>query len=134
MIPALLALASAATPAAIKAAATPPAVASAGSLLSAVLALMLVVGLILGLAWLLRRMPGNAFNGSQGLRPIASLAVGTKERLMVVEVGGEQLLIGIAAGGIQLLHKLPQPLPEAAATVNFSELLAKRLRRPGKAA
>lgn len=138
MVAALTLIGVSASSAAIKtSAATPavvPAVATAGSLLSAILALALVLGLILGLAWLLRRMPGNAFNGSPGLRPIASMAVGAKERLIVVEVGGEQLLLGVTAAGISVLHKLPQPLPSNAAPINFSELLSKRLGRPEKAA
>lgn len=95
---------------------------------SAFVALLLVVGLILGLSWLLKRLPGNTFNGVRGLRPVASLAVGAKERLVVVEVGGEQLLIGVSPAGIQLLRTLPQPLPESSgSTVDFSALLGKHL-------
>lgn len=131
-LPALVALASSAVQSAAPLAArtvpvTPAAATSASSLISALLALMLVIALILGLAWLLRRMPGNAFNGSAGLRPVASLAVGAKERLLVVDVGGEQLLLGITAGGISLLHTLPRPLPEPSGGANFASFLGKHL-------
>ncbi len=101
---------------------------------SAFFGLVLVLGLILALAWLLKRMPGTGL----GLRPndqlrlVTSLSVGGKEKLAVVEVGGQQLLVGICAGGISVLHTLEQPLPAPVAPTlpNFSELLAKRLR-PG---
>ncbi|WP_454832975.1 flagellar biosynthetic protein FliO [Pseudoxanthomonas wuyuanensis] len=99
----------------------------------AFVALILVLGLILGLAWLLKRMPGTGLGLRQNdqLRVVTMLAVGGKERLMVIEVGGEQLLIGVAAGGINTLHRLPEPLPTLPAPQlpNFAELLAKRLRK-----
>jgi flagellar protein FliO/FliZ len=60
------------------------------------------------------------------------LSGGAKDRVIVIEVNGEQLLIGVSAGGINKLHQLaePLPLPPAAPPLpNFAELLAKRLRK-----
>ena len=56
---------------------------------------------------------------------------------MLVQVGGEQLLLGIGAGGVRTLHVLPQPLPEAPSPQlpslktlpDFKQLLAQRLRK-----
>lgn len=107
---------------------------AAPSIGGTVLALLLVLGLILAMAWLLRRMPGNRFAGNAALRPVASLALGARERLMVVEVGGEQLLLGITASSIQLLHKLETPLTGDSATSGFADLLARRLRGRERAA
>lgn len=99
----------------------------------ALVGLILVLGLILGLAWLLKRMPGSGLGLRQSdqLRVVTSLSVGSKERLLVVEVGGQQLLLGVTAGGIHNLHALPHPLAPVAAPPlpNFAELLAKRLRK-----
>ncbi|WP_411834812.1 flagellar biosynthetic protein FliO [Pseudoxanthomonas mexicana] len=99
----------------------------------ALVGLLLVLALIFGLAWLLKRMPGGGLGlrASEQLRVVSVLAVGGKERVAVIEVGGEQLLIGVAAGGVSLLHRLPEPLPAAPAPQlpNFAELLAKRLRK-----
>lgn len=99
----------------------------------ALVGLLLVLGLIFGLAWLLKRMPGMnmGVRPSDQLRIVSMLSVGTKERVMVIEVGKEQLLIGVTAGGISALHTLPEPLPPAPvpAMPNFAELLAKRLRK-----
>lgn len=112
--------------------ATPPAPpASAGSLGGAVLALVLVVGLILGLAWLARRIPGLGGTGAghPGLRIVGALALGPRDRLVVVDVGGTQLLLGVGAGGTRTLHTLDQPLPDtpARATPAFAQLLAQHL-------
>lgn len=106
-------------------------------LLGAVFALLLVLGLIIGLAWLLKRMPGSGFRPADGLRVVASLTVGTKERVVVVDVNGEQLLLGVSAGGISMLHTLPEPLPPAAAPTlpnfknipDFAQLLSQKLRK-----
>ncbi|WDS38054.1 flagellar biosynthetic protein FliO [Pseudoxanthomonas sp.] len=107
------------------------------SLLGAVFALLLVLGLIIGLAWLLKRMPGSGFRPAQGLRVVASLAVGSKERVVVIEVNGEQLLLGVSAGGIAMLHALPESLPETPPArlpdlkqlPDFAQMLKQKLRR-----
>lgn len=107
--------------------ASPPgAVASVGGTL---FALALVLGLIFGLAWLARRMPGlSGLRGGNGLRVVAALPLGTRERLVVVEVGDTQLLLGTGAGGTRLLHTLDTPLPAVAPvqTASFAQLLAKQ--------
>ena len=95
-----------------------------------VLGLLLVLGLIFGLAWLARRMPGmTGLRGNAGLRVVRSLALGTRERLVVVEVGGTQLLLGTGAGGTRLLHTLETPLVDDAPAqpTPFAQLLAQRL-------
>ena len=111
---------------------TPPSLMSA--LASSLLALVLVVALILAMAWLLRRLPGHGMASGAGLRLVTSLNVGVKERVLVIDVGGEHLLIGVASGAVELLYKLPQPLPEPTVTATFPTLLMKRLRAPGKTA
>ena len=103
---------------------------AAGTVGGTLFALALVLGLIFALAWLARRMPGLAgMRGGSGLRVVASLALGTRERLVVVEVGQTQLLLGTGAAGTRLLHTLETPLPvepppQAPA---FAQLLAQRL-------
>src|SRR5690606_32643121 len=91
------------------AAPAPQSPASVGSLGGAVFALVLVVGLILGLAWLVRRMPGLGGGAANpALRIVGSLALGPRDRLVVVEVGQTQLLLGVGAGGTRTLHTLDQ--------------------------
>jgi flagellar protein FliO/FliZ len=129
---ATFAVIAAAAPAATRAAAP-----AAPGLFGAFMALLLVLGLILGLAWLLRRLPGAGFRPSEGLRVVASLQLGAKERAVVVEVGGQQLLLGVTPAGISRLHELPQPLPPVEAPKlpnlkdlpNFAQLLSQRLRK-----
>ncbi|WP_414493531.1 flagellar biosynthetic protein FliO [Stenotrophomonas maltophilia] len=111
--------------------------AAAPSLFGAVLALLAVLALVIGLGWLLKRMPGSGFRPAEGMKLVASLSVGAKERVVVVEVNGQQLLLGVTAGGINTLHTLPEPLPPPASVrvpdfknlPNFAQLLQQRLRK-----
>lgn len=100
---------------------------AAGALGGTVFALALVVGLIFGLAWIARRMPGVASQRNAALRVVASLALGPRERVVVVDVGGTQLLLGVGAGGTRALHTLTSPLPVdvPAQTAPFAQLLAQ---------
>lgn len=111
--------------------------AAAPGMFGAVMALLAVLALIVGLGWLLKRMPGSGFRPAEGMRVVASLNVGAKERVVVVEVNGTQLLLGVTAGGINTLHALPEPLPtpppprlpDFKHLPNFSQLLQQRLRK-----
>lgn len=112
-------------------AAAPQSPASVGTLGGAVFALVLVVALILVLSWLAKRMPGmgGGAGAHPSLRIVGALALGPRDRLVVVEVGETQLLLGVGAGGTRTLHTLDQPLPAAAAksTPAFAQLLARHL-------
>jgi len=81
----------------------------------AVFALILVVSLILALGWLAKRMPGfgRASGGGNALRIVGSLTLGPRDRVVVVDVGGTQLLLGVGQNGMTTLHTLTEPLPVA---------------------
>ncbi|MCG9717339.1 flagellar biosynthetic protein FliO [Vibrio alginolyticus] len=92
--------------------------------------LVLVIGVILLLAWLLKRMQVPAMGQQKGLRIVSQLPVGTKERIAVVQVGEEQFLVGITSQSIQTLAKLDKPLKEEELATNafatqFSQLIKK---------
>ena len=87
-----------------------------------------MVGLILGLAWLAKRMPGmGAAAGNRNLKLVGSLSIGPRERVVVVDVGGTQLLLSTGPGGTRTLHTLEQPLPEqeAGPPSPFAQVLAQ---------
>jgi len=101
------------------AAATPfaaPAPAAAGPAASGALrvplALLLVIALVLGAAWVLKRITGAAAGGSQRLQLLAQLSLGTRERAVLVRAGGKDLLIGVASGSVRTLHVFDAPVGE----------------------
>jgi len=63
------------------------------------------------------------------LRRIATLTVGTRERVLIVEAGDQWLVLGVTAHNIQTLHTLPKgELPEPPAMRlpgGFAALLKK---------
>ncbi|HIJ21882.1 MAG: flagellar biosynthetic protein FliO [Gammaproteobacteria bacterium] len=73
--------------------------------------LLLVVLLIIGIAWVLRRSGrfGIALGGQ--LRAVGGLSLGGRDRILLVDAGGTHLLLGISpGGGIQTLYVFPEPL------------------------
>ncbi|UVL47645.1 flagellar biosynthetic protein FliO [Pseudomonas moraviensis] len=120
-------------------AATAPMVNSgvAGQLTQLVFGLLLVLGLIFFLAWLLRRVQqaGPAGKG-QVIELIGSRALGPRDRLMLVQVGNEQILLGLSPGTITALHVLKEPVevPSASekATPEFAQHLLKILGKDQK--
>ncbi|MCF7202760.1 flagellar biosynthetic protein FliO [Pseudomonas oligotrophica] len=99
------------------------------------LGLLLVIGLIFLLAWLLRRVQHLNPRGPQAIKLVSSQALGPRERLVLVQVGGEQVLIGLSAGRITPLHVLKEPvlLPDAEpANPEFAQRLMDLLGKDHK--
>lgn len=82
----------------------------AGQLGQMLLGLLLVIGLIFLLAWLLRRVQQLAPRGGQVIRLLATQPLGPRDRLVLVQVGSEQILLGLSAGRITPLHVLKEPV------------------------
>lgn len=95
--------------------------------------LLFVIAIIIGMAWLLKRMRVPAFGQQKGLSVVRQLPVGTKERLMIVQAGEEQFLIGVTAQSIQMLSKLETPLTqEELESAPFSNSLTQLLKKNDK--
>lgn len=89
--------------------------ATGASLARAVLGLAVVVALILLCAWVARRS-GIASRASAGMpaRLVGSMALGPRERIIVLQVEETWLVVGVTPGGMQTLHTLPAaPTPAA---------------------
>jgi len=105
-----------------------------GAMLQSLFALLLVLGVIAGGAWLLRRTQRLHGTSANVLKNVSAIAVGPKERVVVVELGDTWLVLGVAPGQVRTLHTLPrQELPAQSAGVpKFADWLAKaRAMRDG---
>ncbi|MBM3116203.1 flagellar biosynthetic protein FliO [Jeongeupia naejangsanensis] len=106
-----------------------------GQFVQVLLMLGLVLALIVGAAWLMRRfslLPGGQA-GNQ-LRVVSGVMVGPKERVVIVEQGETWLVVGVTAQSVNLLHTLPRPddAPVAGAPVPlppFAEKLAALMKK-----
>gem|GEM_PF-1126322 len=92
------------------------------------LGLLLVLALITALTWLLKRLPINKSSGGH-IRLIESYPLSTRERLLLVAVGSEQILLAASNVGIKPLHVLREPLPQTSTTSDsaFAAQLAQCL-------
>jgi flagellar protein FliO/FliZ len=107
----------------------------ATQLFQVALVLVLILLLIVTLAWLMRRFGNLPASGNSAIRTLAGVSLGQRERVVLIEVGKTQLLLGVAPGRVQTLHVLDQPveLPEAGSGERFAERLATALKRRGAA-
>ncbi len=82
--------------------------------LQALLVLAFVIALVFATGWVMRRiMPQSGGRG--GLRVISSIAVGTRERVVVVRCQDQILTLGVAPGRVNLLQASPAGAEAAAA-------------------
>jgi flagellar protein FliO/FliZ len=103
----------------------------AASVVQMVFSLIAVVAIILGLAWMTRRM--QLMRGAAGseLSVRASLPVGLKERVVIVEAQGQQFLIGVAPGQVSILKALGPAPQEPAGRVPGSSADGAPPTNPG---
>lgn len=93
-------------------------------------ALALVILLIFACAWLARRcgVAGRLRADGTQIAVKARYSLGQRERLVVVEVDGERLLLGVTPGAITRLGRLATPAPTENDPPDFSFIL-RRLRK-----
>ncbi len=103
-----------------------------GGLLQVLLSLGFVLLAIVGSAWALRRL-GRLPSPSGGvLKVVATRSLGPRERVVLLQVGEEQLLLGVAPGRVEKLHRLQQRVPEVPENEvqgSFPERLAALMNR-----
>ena len=87
---------------------TMPASPATGSLLQTLFALIVVLGVLGALAWFLKRYGPKAGIGSANLRVVGSLSLGGRERLLVVEVGSQWIVVGASPGRVNALATMPK--------------------------
>jgi flagellar protein FliO/FliZ len=83
------------------------------SILAVVIALAFVLGLAWGTIWLLKKFQDRQMgvtNGGDDEKPIRflrSMPLGQRERVALIEVRGETMLVGVTTGSITLLARWP---------------------------
>ena len=106
----------------------------AGGLASVTFALLVVLAAIFAVAWVARRVRGIGNRVGNAIDVLADVPLGPKERAVLLKVGTEQVLIGVAPGRVSALHVLREPVevtkaPAATtpAATSFSALLKRSL-------
>lgn len=101
-------------------------------------ALALILLLLVVLAWAARRSGlTRRLNDAQGnMTLVATQSLGPRERLVLVDVGDQRLVLGVTASQITCLATQPRPenAPQASAPAATFPLMLEKLRqkyRPG---
>ena len=79
-----------------------------GSLWQLLLGLAIVLALVIGSLWLLKKLVTQRGEAAGLLRVVAGTAVGTRERGVIVEVGSTWLVLGVAPGRVSALAEVPR--------------------------
>ena len=89
----------------------------AGAIAQLIGSLVAVIGLIFGMAWISRRLPMGGIARGGSLKLHSSIAVGARERVVLVQAGQEWLVLGVSPGQVRHLHVLSAPPPDFAAVM-----------------
>lgn len=81
-----------------------------GNFLQMAFGLLVVVGAILAMAWAIRRMGYIQARVSGAMKVLGGVSLGQRERAVLMQIGEQQLLIGIAPGNIRTLLVLEKPI------------------------
>lgn len=100
-----------------------------GDLFSVLISTVIVVAVILFIGWLYSRSKFVKAGANDAINIVAMRALGPKERLFVVDVANQQLLIGMTSTAVQTLHVFDTPVivdkqqPANKSASNFAEKL-----------
>ena len=103
-----------------------------GLLMQSVTGLLIVLATVIGLAWMMRRLGRLQSSAGGALKMIDGMALSTRERIVLVQVGDTQILLGVAPGRVEAVHVLDKPVVTKAGEVmtgkfsaRLKEMLAK---------
>ncbi len=109
-----------------------------GNYLQMFFGLLIVVGLIIGMAWFMRRMGKMSGISNANLRVVGGISIGQRERIVLVQAGEQQLLVGVAPGTIRTLHVLEEKIDTAATSSTqggmsgFADKLQAAMKKRGQ--
>jgi len=106
---------------------TPPV--STSALLETLLGLFAVLACIAFLAWLLRRTGRFQTTANGEMKIITSLALGPRERAVLLQVGEQQILVGVTSQHVQTLHILETPVSTTNIKNNSNTTFAEKFQQ-----
>lgn len=101
-----------------------------GLIMQSVTGLLIVLASVIVLAWMLRRLGRLQSSSGGALKMIDGMALSTRERIVLVQVGDTQVLLGVAPGRVEAVHVLDKPVTgkqEEEVTRNFAVRLKEAL-------
>ena len=91
---------------------------SYSSIWQVIFSLLLVLAAVGLVAWIMKRINLSQHGTIKLLKVISSVAVGQRERVVVIEVNDTWLVVGVAPGQVRTLHSLPKSTAPISQTQN----------------
>lgn len=79
---------------------------SSGDMLNWSVGLLMVLCIFFLCIWGMRKLNGIAVNGAEKMRVVGGLSLGMREKVILLQVGKKQLILGVTPGRIDALHVL----------------------------
>ncbi|UPH46707.1 flagellar biosynthetic protein FliO [Methylophaga pinxianii] len=102
---------------------------NASSVLQTIFGLILVLAIIVLLGWLLKRSQYFHAAHHGQLKVLGAVSLGTREKAVLIQVGEQQLLLGVTPQQINTLHTLSEPLPVRETHIKQSDSFAEKLKQ-----
>lgn len=111
------------------------------SMLKVIIALVIVLAVLAGIAWLLKQFNLQHGNQNTVAKIVGGVSVGSRERLIVVEVADRWLVVGVSPGQITSIANLDKSTPSIHHNLEntrqslsnpFSQWLADAIKKPTK--
>lgn len=107
-----------------------PGMSATGGVLKMVLGLAVVLGIMALVTWLLKRMMPGVSGHQSVVRIVGGVSVGTRERVVVLEVAGRWLVVGVAPGQVSAIANLEVSEEVLGKTENATFTDAKNISTP----
>ena len=101
---------------------------SAADYFQVFLGLMVVVVAIVAMAWMIKRIGHIQTRSSGAMKILGGVPVSQRERIILLQVGKEQIVVGVAPGQINTLHVLKEPIDVDAPTQTVQGSFYDRLQ------
>lgn len=105
-----------------------------GSALRMVFGLALVLAVMALVAWLIKRMLPVAGGQNSSIRIVGGVSVGSRERVVVLEVAGRWLVVGVAPGQVSAIANIEAVTSDATVNVvagTVAETMPLQFNNPG---
>ncbi|WP_372758243.1 FliO/MopB family protein [Litorivivens sp.] len=102
---------------------------SYGNAFSVIFSLLVVLAVLFACAWVLRRGRGVIGVSTQKIAVTSQLSLGVKEKILLLRVGDENILVGYAGNNLRTLHSwqgdAPPDIENAQVGTGFADYLSQ---------
>lgn len=100
-------------------------------LIQLIVGLLAVLAVIVAVAWFMRRFGKLNFNAGRNIKVLEGMSIGQRERVVLMQVGEKQLLVGITPGRMETLLVLDEKIEvdKQSSQTTFAERLTQAIKQ-----